>query len=170
MCSSLSSLLSTCDVVECLVNFLSVEDALALACSSKCWRMAVNQEMIWRVLVRREGGENKPNYLRKEYRDYAEKYEDSNLDPLCEEAFVLVYPRFMERAWNDYVRQRCDNLGWGEQEHGGNESWWIDCPKKLKFHAEKLKAKLYFKIFIVPLIVFALFQYKLINLLLILTT
>jgi hypothetical protein len=61
-------------VVECLLSFLSVEDAVALACSSKGWRGAVNQEIIWRVLRKREGVRNKPNYLSKEYRDYAEKY------------------------------------------------------------------------------------------------
>ena len=98
MCPPLSTFLSTCDVVECLLTFLSVEDAVALACSSKGWRSAVNQEMIWRLLRKREGVRNKPNYLRKEYRNYAEKYDDSTLGPLCEEAFILVYPRFMERS------------------------------------------------------------------------
>ena len=101
MCSSLCTFLSTCDVVECLLSFLSVEDAVALACSSKRWRSAVNQEIIWRVLRKREGVRNKPNYLRKEYKDYVDKYDDSTLGPLCEEAFILLYPRFMERSWNE---------------------------------------------------------------------
>ena len=40
-----------------------------------------------------------------------EKCDDSTLGPLCEEAFILVYPRFMERSWEDYVRMRCDSNG-----------------------------------------------------------
>eukprot|EP00092_Neocalanus_flemingeri_P106710 GFUD01136936.1.p1 GENE.GFUD01136936.1~~GFUD01136936.1.p1 ORF type:complete len:184 (+),score=42.49 GFUD01136936.1:22-552(+) len=127
MCLPLSVLLSTYDAVECLVHFLSVEDALALACTSKCWRVAVNQEMIWRLLGRREREEeeNKPNYLRKEYTEYVEKYKESSFDPICEEAFVLIYPHYLERSWNDYMKMRCDS-GWEENEPEERESQTID--------------------------------------------
>ena len=101
-------------MVECILHFLSVEDALALACTSKCWRLAVNQDIFWRRIWRRDGEEDNPNDLRKEYRDYAMKYKDSSFDPLCESAFVLVYPRYMEKNWNDYINMRRD-LEWEEE-------------------------------------------------------
>ena len=55
--------------------------------------------------------------------DYAEKYDDSALGPLCEEAFVLVYPRFMERSWEDYIRMRCDNDGLEGEVIEMKETW-----------------------------------------------
>ena len=111
---------------------------MALACSSKGWRSAVNQEMIWRVLRKREGVRDKPNYLRKEYRDYAEKYDGSTLGPLCEEAFILVYPRFMERSWEEYVRMRCDNIGSEGEVIEIKESWMKSFLRGTGLYANKL--------------------------------
>ena len=163
MCPPLSTFLATCDVVECLVNFLSVEDAVALACSTKSWRSAVNQKMIWRLLERREEERRKPNYLRKEYRDYAEKCNDGTLDPLCEEAFVIIYPRFMERSWDDYVRMRCDNVGLDEEEVVKKASWTIDSLKSLESFANQLYGLRYHSLILITSLLFFIFLFSVLN-------
>ena len=124
MSPSLSTFLSMTDVVEYLIMFLSLEDTLALACTSKCWREAVNQRMIWRLLEKREEEMVSHSFLKKEYRDYANKYNLGTLDPLCEEAFVLLYPRYLERSWDEYVRMRYDDLEEIEEKES-DEKYYI---------------------------------------------
>ena len=49
----------------------------------------------------REGEMNKPNYLRKKYTEYVEKYENTSLEPICRAAFEVMFSRYMDRSWED---------------------------------------------------------------------
>ena len=37
---------------------------------------------------------------------YASKFSPLKIPPLCQEAFSLLYPRFLDRQWQNYINLR----------------------------------------------------------------
>jgi hypothetical protein len=104
--SSFVEFLSNYDVMEYLVNFLTVEDVLSLTRTSIGWRVAVNLDQIWRRFQKIQRKENclTTNFDMK-YRNHVEEYKCRTLYPLCQPAFCLVYSRYLERKKNDFINQ-----------------------------------------------------------------
>ena len=66
----MEGLLSNYDVMERLVQLLTVPDVVALGSICREWREVFGREMVWRRVARREGEERENDYLAKEYGDY----------------------------------------------------------------------------------------------------
>ena len=100
--------------VVCLISLhLSEGDILNLCLTSKSWRRLLNCGYVFRTLHKRRE-EPFSTSLSKEYRDYVTKFNNkidfNSLDPLCEEAFRLYYPNYLQRGYDEYSVGRVTDL------------------------------------------------------------
>ena len=100
------------DVAFLIALHLSEEDILNLCLTSKSWRKLLNRDYLFRTLHKRRD-EQFSSSLSKEYQDYVstfDKIEFIRLDPLCEEAFRLYYPNYLQRRYAEYLLCRIQDL------------------------------------------------------------
>ena len=100
------------DVAFLIALHLSEEDILNLCLTSKSWRKLLNREHLFTTLHKRRD-EQFSSSLSKEYQDYVstfDKIEFIRLDPLCEEAFRLYYPNYLQRRYAEYLLCRIQDL------------------------------------------------------------
>ena len=91
------------DVAYLISLHLSEEDILNLCLTSKSWRNLLNCDYVFRTLHKRRD-EQFSTSLSKEYRDYVATFNKiESLDPLCEEAFRLYYPDYLQRMYAEYL-------------------------------------------------------------------
>lgn len=98
------------DVAYLISLHLSEEDVLNLCLTSKSWRSLLNRDYVFRTLHKRRE-EHFSKSLSKEYRDYVATFNKTkSLDPLCEEAFRLYYPSYLQRKYAEYLLCRLQDL------------------------------------------------------------
>ena len=92
-----------------IIQYLTEEDILALTGTCKLTRKIINSNFVFKSIQKRRG------YLfsksvAKEYDNYLKLFEGTllqNLEPLCDEAFRLYYPSYIERKYEEYMLTRC---------------------------------------------------------------
>ena len=67
-------------------------------------REIINHDSVFKKLLRRESEEFSKS-LMKEYKDYKRKC-CQDIGPLSYSGFVLYYPDYLERTYEDYIRSR----------------------------------------------------------------
>ena len=92
-------LLTNYDVLERVVELLTVPDLVSLCSLGREWRGVVGSEAVWSRVARREGGERDSNYLVKEYGEYEVNSRKNGIFPLCKSFFTTVYPLYIRRNW-----------------------------------------------------------------------
>ena len=98
------------DVAYLISLHLSEEDILNLCLTSKSWRRLLNRDYVFRTLHKRRDEQFSTSFS-KEYRDYVSTFNKiESLDPLCEEAFRLYYPSYLQRKYAEYLLCRLQDF------------------------------------------------------------
>ena len=97
------------DVMLTIIQYLTEEDILALTGTCKLIRNTMNSNFVFKLIQKRQEDLFSKS-VSKEYDNYLKPFADSSLEylePLCEEAFKLYYPSFIERKYEEYMCMRC---------------------------------------------------------------